>query len=246
MSDTAVETEPTAPVEAPVETKPEKPVKEKAQPHPCLCASFLLFDPKDEATKFDTECTATTMRVFAQGHDARLVSFLVSGHFDGYSIAQDQLPGKGGRLVFDNPGHAAASVSDALGEKADKAVANEQAKRDAKGKKDADRQAAKEAKAKEKADAKAVKDAAKAAAKAEIKPPRDVPAKVVPGSVVDSGPIVPALGDKLIVKVGRGEYEADVEAGTDELAGKLVVRYINLKGDEEVRDVELTRVLRRA
>jgi hypothetical protein len=241
MSDTAVETN-TPAEQAPIETP--KPTKEKAQPHDCLCSTFLLLDPQDADTKFDTECKSTTMRVFAQGHDARLVSFLVGGHFDGYSIAQDA---QGGRVLFDNPGHAAASVSDALGEKADRAVANEKAKREAKDTKDKERQAAKDAKVAEKAKAKADKEAAKAAAKSEAKPPREVPVKIAKEiPPVDNTPIVPAVGDHLIVKVGRGEYEGDVEAGTGELDGKLVVRYRNLKGEEEVRDVELTRVRRRA
>lgn len=227
-----------------VETAPaEKPKKEKAQPHACLCSTFLLFDPEDSDAEFRTECGATTMRNFAQGHDARLVSFLVSGHFDGYKIAQDQ---SGARVLFDNPGHAAASVSESLGVKADKAVENEQGKRAAKEQKAAEREASRAKKAQEKADAKAAKDAEKAAKKTEAKPPREVGAKVVKETVVDDGPIDPKPGDALIIKVGRGEYEADVEAGTGDLDGKLVVRYRNLQGEEEVRDMELVRVLRRA
>jgi hypothetical protein len=230
-----------------VETAPaEKPAKEpkaKPQPHACLCASFLLLDPEDKDAEFRPECGgATTMRNFAQGHDARLVSFLVAGHFDGYKIAQDS---NGTRLLFDNPGHAAASVSEALGKKADAAVANEQAKKDAKTKREQERQAAKDQKAQEKAAAKAAKDAEKAASKSEAKPPREVGAKVVQETVVDDGPIDPKPGDALVIKVGRGEYDADVEAGTGDLDGKLAVRYRNLQGVEEVRDIELVRVLRR-
>lgn len=227
------------------EAPAEKPAKAKVEPHDCLCSTFLLLDPNEPDAEFDTGCSQTTLRTFAQGHDARLVSFLVAGHFDGYTIAQRQADGT--QVAFDGPGHAAATASEALGVKADKATANAQAKVDAKAQRDAAKEAKKAEREAEKAKRTAEKEAAKEAKKAEAKPPREVGAKVRQESVVDDGPVVdPQVGDRLIVKVGRGEYEADVVAGEGDLEGKPAVNYLNIRGEEETRDLELVRVLRRA
>lgn len=199
MSDTQVTEPEVETAEAAPEAKPEKPAKVDPT-KPCYCSFWEVYDPQDEESVFTTGCAQTTKRQFAQGHDARLVSFLVDGHFDGYAIRFVKDATSTG---YDGPVSAAATASAALKDKAEKAVANRKTKQDAKEAKAAEREAAKKAKAEEKAklaEAKAAEKAAKAAA------PKDDKARVVEGSQEGDRPVEGARTDARI-KVGRYTYE---------------------------------------
>jgi sRNA-binding protein len=160
--------------------------------------------------------------VFAQGHDARLVSFLVDGHKDGYAI---QRTVNGSVTRHDTPADAVASISDALRDKAAKATQNA-----------ADRQAVKAAKAAEREKAKAERDAAKEKAKAEkaaakeaekAAGPKATGAEVVAGSA--TGDVAPLAEGEVKIKVGRWEYNATRLADGG-------VSFTNGKGEVETRE----------
>lgn len=194
-----VETEATAPEAASTATeeKPAKAPKVVAEPKRCACADFEVGDGTDDGT-YTTGCEQTTGRTFAQGHDARLVSFLVDAEWDGYPIRK--LVEGAQPTSFTGAEAAAGSISEALRQKAAKALANRQAKREEADKKKAEREAAKAQKAQEKEAAKAAKAAEKEAAKAakvdEAPAPKDVPVKVEE----HAGPAR--------IKVGRREFDA--------------------------------------
>lgn len=228
--------------------KAEKAPKVVKQPEPCACSRFLLADEKDlkegeQPPLFNTDCKSTTMRVFAQGHDARLVSFLVQGEADGLTTLENR---NGVHVRYDSAAHAASSISEALGAKA--AAASERLKAAAgeKAEREAARTATREAKAAERAAAKEVraKEAAarKAAKPAKAAAPREVAAKVVKGSE-EGGNTAPAEGF-VKIKVGRGEYDA-IESDADDGQGgtKKVFTFRNLRGEEETRDADTVRVL---
>jgi hypothetical protein len=206
-TDTAEKTE--APAEA-TEAPETKAAAPKVVDHPCLCGRFEVKGETDDEI-FSTGCEALTKRVFAQGHDARLISFLVDGYFDGYTL----------RYVTDaetvatlaTPAEAAALASEALRDKAAKATENRKAKVDAKEQLAKAREAKKAEKAKEKAAADKVKADAKAAAK-EVKAaaPKTTGAEVVAGSAEGDKPTLPE--GMTIVKVGRWEYEATIDPET--------------------------------
>lgn len=237
--------------DAALPTEPEKAPKVVKQPVPCACSRFLLADERElkedeEPPLFDTECKSTTMSTFAQGHDARLVSFLVQGEFDGLTALEDR---GGVRLRYDSAAHAAGSISEALAGKADAAIIRLHAAQKIKEGKLAARVAVREAKAAEKLQAKQVREANAAAAKAAKeadKPvksaaPKKVAAKVVDGS--QEGGDGPADGF-IKIKVGRGEYDAIAsEVDNGEGGTKTVYTYRNLQGEEETRDADTVRVL---
>lgn len=55
----------------------------------CFCQSFEFgeFDGENEsAVSYDTQCSQSTTRVFAQGHDAKLAGFLVRAELSGEEI----------------------------------------------------------------------------------------------------------------------------------------------------------------
>lgn len=178
--------------------------KKKAEPHACFCGAFELNDPADESgeSTFTTGCESTTVRMFAQGHDARLVSFLVSGHADGYEIRVADENGNVRKLG--GPVEAAALASPALEAKAAKALRNRETREAEKTKRIADREAAK---ARREADKKAAKEAKDAEKAAKAQAPREVPVRVADGS---------AEGDAVVegttrIKVGRHEYDATLD-----------------------------------
>lgn len=87
----------------------------------CACQNFFFgtYGEDGSAESFEdygTGCQATTARVFAQGHDAKLVGFLVRADLAGEEIATTQ---GGMRVTFQNAIHAAGSISEALAAKAD-------------------------------------------------------------------------------------------------------------------------------
>lgn len=119
---------------------------------PCRCSLFEVgeFDAEKDGAEFTTECDRQTNNLFAQGHDARLVSFLVRGQLDGYEIRTVQ---GGVSVTFPGAFAAASSVSEALGRKAEKMLAVAAKKAEAK----AQREAAKKAKTKQAANTSQVK-----------------------------------------------------------------------------------------
>lgn len=167
--------------------------------HQCLCQSYEVYDPTDESAVFATGCVQTTGSTFAQGHDARLVSFLVTGVADGYKIRQ-LVTGEDGKtetVDHDTPADAVLQASVKLAEKANKATLNAQAKVAGA----AERKAAREK-------AKADRIAAKAKAKADAKP-AEVTAG--PGSEVPVGDQTPLGDGEVRIKVGRWEYNAQLD-----------------------------------
>ncbi len=213
------------------ETKTEAPAEEKPAKAPkvdptknCLCSSYEITDTKDESgeSTFTTGCEQTTKRTFAQGHDARLVSFLVDGHFDGYTLRQAQ--GDGTFVTYASPVEAVAGVSEPLRLKAEKAVANRSERDAKKAKAVADREAAKAAKKAEKekkaAEAKAAKEAAKNA-------PKDDKAKVVEGSQEGDAVPVDLTEGTHTIKVGRRTFENAV------IDGDGTARYLDGEGNEQ-------------
>lgn len=85
---------------------------------PCNCRSweFGEFDGDNEdAVSYGTDCRQSTTRVFAQGHDAKLVGFMVRAE-----LAGDEIRHTDGSMSVTFPGAVAAagSISDALALKA--------------------------------------------------------------------------------------------------------------------------------
>jgi hypothetical protein len=84
----------------------------------CACRSFEFgdYDPDTEDDNtYTTGCSQTTTRVFAQGHDAKLVGFLVRAQLNGDEIAQ--IDG-GMRTTYMDAVHAARTFSEELAIKA--------------------------------------------------------------------------------------------------------------------------------
>lgn len=224
------------------EAKPEKaprPRKEPAAPHACACSYYRYGDKEAIADLFGIECSQTTQRVFAQGHDARLVSTLVQAQFDGYQIFRQEAEGLVG--PYENAAHAVSSISKPLEAKAEKAIQNaasaEAAKAERKNAREA-KQAERRAEADKKraivAAAKEAKKAEKAAAKPTPKP-KPVAATVVEGSQ-EGDAVVPATDGLMKIKVGRWEYDA-VNNGDGTLS------YRDQGGTEQTRKIEEVRVL---
>lgn len=89
----------------------------------CLCQSFEFgeFDGENElAVSYDTDCAQTTTRTFAQGHDAKLVGFLVRADMAGEEI---RMTTGGISIHFMGAVDAAAKVSGALAVKAEAQLA---------------------------------------------------------------------------------------------------------------------------
>jgi hypothetical protein len=229
--------------EAPAEEAAAKPTKKApAEPKPCLCRSFLLIDPEDKDAEFNTECESTSRSGFAQGHDAKLVSFLVQGERDGYKPLRTDGE-NGARIAFTGAGHAAASVSEALGRKADKALVGG-AERDAlKATAKAEREAARDALRATKLAAKEAEKAQKAEAKQAAIAEK---AKVVAGSQEGDSKAKPSRpepedGEEAVtIKIGRTEIPATLNAD------KTEVRWIDASGKPQTRPSDTVRVLTEA
>jgi hypothetical protein len=227
MTDTA-----TAPAEA------EKPAP-APKTRDCACKFYEVF-AVDEAGNakpdevFTTGCEQTTGSTFAQGHDARLVSFLVDGLADGYQIRRVK---DGVETKYGTPGEAVSDISNALQTKAEKAWENRQAKMHGA----AERKAARDKLKADKAAAKAEADAKKAQAKAEAAEakkaagPKATGAQVVAGS--SEGDATELAEDQAIIKVGKFEFLATVDAdGT--------ATYVDGSGAEQTRERDGYQLLR--
>jgi hypothetical protein len=84
----------------------------------CLCQSFEFgeFDGENEAAiSYDTNCNQTTTKTFAQGHDAKLVGYLVRADLAGEEM---RIVEGGVAITFPGPVEAAGHVSEALAAKA--------------------------------------------------------------------------------------------------------------------------------
>jgi hypothetical protein len=207
MTDTDTTVQEQSPAD-PEGTNVEKPAEQAPAPkpdpsHPCACGFYEVYNPKSEEEVFTTGCVQATKATFAQGHDARLVSFLVEGKGDGYEIRHVK---DGVSTTYGTPGEAVADVSNKLQGKAEKAWENKQAKltgaaerKAARDELKAKKLADKEAAAKAKADAKAAKDNA----------PKATGAEVVAGST--EGDQTELAEGQARIKVGRWEYVADVD-----------------------------------
>lgn len=222
----------TAPAES--EAKPEKAPKPAPVKHDCACKFFEVYavdekgNPKDDEV-FTTGCDATTGSVFAQGHDARLVSFLVDGKGDGYSLRRVK---DGHTETYDTPGDAVSNISNALQTKAEKAWENRQAKLNGA----AERKAARDALKAKKAEAAAAKKAEKEkAAEAKKNAPKATGAEVVAGS--KEGDQTELQPGQAIIKVGKFEYLANV-------TGDGTAVYTDGAGAEQAVERDGYRVLR--
>lgn len=82
----------------------------------CFCQSFEFgeFDGGNEdAVSYDTGCTQTTSRIFAQGHDAKLAGYLVRAEMAGEEIRMVE----GGVAISSDAMGMARKVSDAFAAK---------------------------------------------------------------------------------------------------------------------------------
>lgn len=217
--------------------KPEK--KAAPQPHACLCSTFVVGEEyqneSDETvtSTMGTDCTQTTMSSFAQGHDARLVSFLVQAEFDGNKIwekSSDQV------FEYSSAAHALGGHSNALAKKAELAIERLKTAAAARKARTDKLTEARNAKAADKAARKAEREAAKAEKKAadeaaKANQPRKVAAEVREGSQEGDTPNGLAK-----IKIGRYEYEATIdEAGTAE--------YVDNEGQTVTREFGAYRLL---
>jgi hypothetical protein len=123
---------------------------------PCSCRRFEVgtFDAdQPDAPSWTTDCDRSTHRLFAQGHDAKLVGFLVRGQLDGYEVRSTE---GGVSVTYPDAVAAAGTISGALAAKARNMLRV----------------------AKEKADAKAQREAEKATKKAEKQAASKEPGKI--------------------------------------------------------------------
>lgn len=86
----------------------------------CICSSFAFgtYGPDGSAESFEdytTDCRQSTSRVFAQGHDAKLVGFMVRAELAGEEISRTE---GGVRVTFAGAVAAAGRISEALAFKA--------------------------------------------------------------------------------------------------------------------------------
>ncbi len=208
------------------EAPEQKPAPAKAQPQACICSRFEI---GTDGVRETTNCTQESIRGFAQGHDAKLASFLVTAHVENQEIRENTPTGV---RVHATPSDAMADISASLQTKVERMTANATAKRDARLDREAKRA---EAKAAREAEAKRKKDE-KAAKKAEAKPPREVGAQVAEGSAEGDLPASPFA----TIKVGRYEFEADIDPETK------VATYRDQDGAEQTREEGAYRLLKEA
>jgi hypothetical protein len=83
---------------------------------PCECSLWEFNLDVDHDDDYNTGCKEMTHRTFAQGHDAKLVGFMVRAELAGHDVSKRA----GGMLVtFGGAVHAAESISEALAAKAE-------------------------------------------------------------------------------------------------------------------------------
>ncbi len=203
----------------------EKPAKTVPAPRPCICSTFEI---GSDGVRETTGCTQESVRGFAQGHDAKLASFLVTAFAERQEIRENTPEGT---KVHPTPSAAVADISAALQTKVERMTENAVSKRAARLAREAARA---QAKAEREAEAKRKKDE-REAKKAEAKPPREVGAKVTEGTVVNDGP-----SRFSTIKVGRHEYEADINPDTK------VATYRDQDGVEQTREEGAYRLLKLA
>lgn len=110
------------------------PAKKDTSLKTCRCSIFevgteIEVDGQPDRTIETTGCDRQTNNAFAQGHDAKAVSFLVRAHLAGKTIWKSD----GGVLItFAGPVEAARSISAPLAAKAEKMLATAAKKADAK------------------------------------------------------------------------------------------------------------------
>lgn len=158
----------------------------------CLCQTFEFgtFEPELD-NDYGTGCAQTTTKVFAQGHDAKLVGYLVRAELGGEEIRRNT---HGVIHSFHGAVHAASSVSEALAAKA-------QAQLDA-------------------ARARLAKKAAAEAKKAARKSNKVAATFGISRTPVEAPAPVKLLPLEARIKVGRWEYNAQVDRDTREATYK--------------------------
>lgn len=111
----------------------------------CFCQTFEFGTFEIESdTDYTTNCSQSTTRTFAQGHDAKLVGYLVRAELAGEEIRRNN----GGVIhSFQGAVHAAASISEALAVKAQAQLDAAQARLAKKAAREAAKKARKSAKA---------------------------------------------------------------------------------------------------
>lgn len=167
---------------------------------PCSCSLWEVgtFDGDDEtAPSWTTDCSASTTRLFAQGHDAKLVSFLVRGQLDGYELRTTE---GGISITFPDAAAAAGSVSPALAVKATNMLRVAKAKIDARIAREAEK-------------------ANKKNAAATQEQPTEAPTEPTAQALV---PVVTNLERPATIRVGRWTYAATITGnGTAKYKTKL-------------------------
>jgi hypothetical protein len=206
MTDTA--TDP-ATTEAAPEDKPKAAPTPKPK-HDCACKFYEVYAVGEDGQAkpdevFTTGCDQQTGSVFAQGHDAKLVSFLVDGKADGYHLRHVK---DGVETKYDTPGEAVADIGNALQTKAEKAWENRVARDTSKQQRKEAREALTAKRKADKAAAAAAKQAEKEAQKANG--PKTTGAEVVARSA--EGDLAELAENQAIIKVGKFEFLATVDA----------------------------------
>lgn len=208
--------------EAAIETAAKGKGKRGAQP--CKCRTFewgTTTDPEDEGgepeiTIYTTGCERTTLRDFAQGHDAKLVSALVTAEVEGNEIRWGRATGT---LHTADAVTALSRISEALAAKGEKALVNALDKREARRTR-AEAKARRQAEAKAKVGAKHAKVTEATRVVTEPIAPADPEAQA---RVVEEDPAEEARTGE--IKVGRWIYPATLhEDGS--------ATYLTKAGDE--------------
>lgn len=181
--------------------------KARRQLKRCACSDFevgITTDGPDgpgsepQVTIETTGCNRQTKLTFAQGHDAKLVSFLVKAELERKEIRWGRA---GGTLIStDEAVGALRHISDALAIKAEKALVAALDKKVA-------RETREQAKAKRRQEREAKSTKAM---------PREVPVRVIEPDPQVTQPLPPveSVGRSAKIKVGRWEYDAVIDNET--------------------------------
>lgn len=190
-------------------TKTNTPNKNR----PCACSNFEAHTRNEDPNQIEilgTGCTRQTPRTFAQGHDAKLVSFLVAAELANLDIHSGR--NSGVLRSHDGAYEAALAISDALGVKAERAINTQLAKiakAEARRAEKANRAAERAALAQAKADGKRqqAEDAAEEPTIDELIEQVDEAIDVADGWIgaTETATAEPAV---VRIKVGRWEYDA--------------------------------------
>ena len=147
----------------------------------CACRGFYAVETIDgEQRSYDTGCARQTHNLFAQGHDATLVSFLVKAELSSDVIWRyNPTDPNGKETKMAGASESAALISQALADKTERALVNA-----------LDRLAARR----------------EPKTKTESKPPRKVAVKVQAEPTSDATSQLVGMGEWVDAKIGRWTY----------------------------------------